>query len=500
LWKPNWACTTCGMLSSRRYSVKRHIINLHGGNGFDIPFVDYMQGRLIGIYKPDDSKQQQSSAKYSTFFDTFYRATKRLDASSSFFSSSYSNPFIMPYMRSEVYRYPSAKSNFYSEQSYKGMKPSSTSSSSSATPAPSQDLVSQMTTEFCLEYVKELARKAVSAATSTTTTPQPNMQSSLIQGGLGNNSILDVQNKQEEDVFGYRFKICKDCLLTHPLQVRYGKDGTKDNSNNDDDDTADVVARIEQKHVCDPQLVASNRKKVLDKEGSVKAMVDELPKNTIRMTKSWIKNQKKNYSLIAIKIPHKSKNQSNIAYNSDNIEPEQQNIKKISNPKNPKQQITFQYSKEKHVNLSLTSNESSKNHYAARAINNGGTILANDEMEDFLKMIQTSTFAIFKIRISSTTTASSSSSLPLQHQHQHQQQQDESIGLYFLALLPYDDTLYPASWLPNKSNNNNNNNNKSVQSNSRDENFSSLYNHLANISNFTIPIVNSQSSLSLSSS
>jgi hypothetical protein len=461
-------------------------MNLHGGNGLEVRYVDYMEGRLTGIYKPDDSKQQQqSSPKYSTYFDAFYGATRRLDASSSFFSSSYSNPFIiMPYTRSGVYRYPSVKSNFYSEQSYKGMKPSS--SSSSATPAPpSQDLVSQMTTEFSLEYVRELARKAVSATTSTTT-PQPNLQSSLIQGGLGNNSILDVQNKQE-DVFGYRFKICKDCLLTHSLQVRYGKDVTKDNSNNDDNDTADVVARIEQKHVCDPKLVASNRKEVLDKERSVKAMVDELPKNTIRMTKSWIKNQKKNYSLIAIKIPHKSKNESNIADNSDNIEPEQQNIK-IPNPKNPKQQITFQYPKEKHVNLSLTSNENSKNHWAARAINNGRTILTNDEMEDFLKMVQTSTFAIFKIRMSSPTTTASSS-LPLQHQHQHQQQQDESIGLYFLALLPYDDTLYSASWLPNKSNNNNNKNNKSVQSNSTDETFSSLYNHLANISNFTIPIV-----------
>src|SRR5919198_291976 len=85
----------------------------------------------------------------------------------------------------------------------------------------------------------------------------------------------------------------------------------------------------------------------------------------------------------------------------------------------------------KNMSISLTSNENSKNHWAARAINNGRTILTNDEMEDFLKMVQTSTFAIFKIRMSSPTTTASSS-LPLQHQHQHQQQQDESIGLYFL--------------------------------------------------------------------
>ena len=330
------------------------------------------------------------------------------------------------------------------------MKPSS-SSSVSASSAPPQDLLSQMTTEFSLELARGLARKAVSA-TATATTPQPNMQSSIIQGGPGNNPILDVQYKQQqeqEDVFGYRFEICKECLSTEPLQVSFGKDGTKDNntnnsnnSNNNNNDSVDVVARVEQKHVCDPKLVASNRKQVLDNGGSVKAMVDKLPIIAIKVTKWWIKNQKNRYSLIAVKIPHK-----NIADNAnDNIQPEQETIK-IPNPKNPKQQITFQCSEEKHISLSLISNETSKNHYAARAIKYGHTILTNEEMEDFLKMVQTSTFAIFKIRMPLSSTAS----LPLGHQ----QQQNESIGLYFLAIIPYDNTVYLPSWLPNKSNNNN---------------------------------------------
>ena len=59
-----------------------------------------------------------------------------------------------------------------------------------------------------------------------------------------------------------------------------------------------------------------------------------------------------------------------------------------------------------------------------------------------------------------------------------EQQQHESIGLYLLAVLPHDD------------------NNKSVQSNSTNETFLSLHNQLVNISNFTIPTVNSQSSSS----
>ena len=119
MWKPNWASTTCGMLSSRRYSVQRHIRNLHRGNGLEVPYVDYMEGRLTGIYKPASSKQQQSSLKYSTYLDTFYGATTGLNA-----FSSYSNSF-MPYRRSEVYGYPSVSSTSYSDQSYKALKTSS---------------------------------------------------------------------------------------------------------------------------------------------------------------------------------------------------------------------------------------------------------------------------------------------------------------------------------------------------------------------------------------
>ena len=125
------------------------------------------------------------------------------------------------------------------------------------------------------------------------------------------------------------------------------------------------------------------------------------------MTQWWcIKSQKKNCCLIAAKIPHKSNNNGDND-NDNNIQPEQELIK-IQNTKNPKQQIIFEYSKEKHIQINLTSNESSKNHWATRAIKDGNTILTNDEMGDFLKMVQTSTFAIFNIRIPSTATAVSS--------------------------------------------------------------------------------------------
>ena len=86
----------------------------------------------------------------------------------------------MPYRRSEVYGYPSVSSTSYSDQSYKALKTSSS--------APPSDLLSQMTTEYCRELARGLARKAL----STTTILEPNLQSSVIQGSLGNNAILGI--------------------------------------------------------------------------------------------------------------------------------------------------------------------------------------------------------------------------------------------------------------------------------------------------------------------
>jgi hypothetical protein len=50
--KPNWAYSSCGMYSSRRWSVERHILNLHNGISNVVPFVDYLVGRKSGFYLP----------------------------------------------------------------------------------------------------------------------------------------------------------------------------------------------------------------------------------------------------------------------------------------------------------------------------------------------------------------------------------------------------------------------------------------------------------------
>ena len=57
----------CGMYSSRKYSVKRHIINLHDGIGNIVSFIDYVAGRREGLYFPNPIpnylvKQTQTAA------------------------------------------------------------------------------------------------------------------------------------------------------------------------------------------------------------------------------------------------------------------------------------------------------------------------------------------------------------------------------------------------------------------------------------------------------
>ena len=51
--KPRWACASCGMYSSRRCSVKRHIQNLDRGNATIVSFIDYLLGRKSGYYWPN---------------------------------------------------------------------------------------------------------------------------------------------------------------------------------------------------------------------------------------------------------------------------------------------------------------------------------------------------------------------------------------------------------------------------------------------------------------
>ena len=77
--KPNWVCISCGMWSSRKYSVKRHILTVHGGNSLIVSFIEYIVGRQTGIYRPPSNAaptnhrdaQSQEPKQTSGHFDSF---------------------------------------------------------------------------------------------------------------------------------------------------------------------------------------------------------------------------------------------------------------------------------------------------------------------------------------------------------------------------------------------------------------------------------------------
>lgn len=65
--KLNWSCTFCGMSSSRRSSVQRHIDNrnIHNGLAEVVPYVQYSIGIKEGNYIPQNARQfTQSRAPY----------------------------------------------------------------------------------------------------------------------------------------------------------------------------------------------------------------------------------------------------------------------------------------------------------------------------------------------------------------------------------------------------------------------------------------------------
>lgn len=82
--KPKWVCANCGMWSSRKFSVKRHITNQHSGNAFLVPYIDYFVGRQSGLYPPSAQPEYQYREKksiYDIFYEEFWKEIARKAAS-----------------------------------------------------------------------------------------------------------------------------------------------------------------------------------------------------------------------------------------------------------------------------------------------------------------------------------------------------------------------------------------------------------------------------------
>jgi hypothetical protein len=79
--KPKWACTVCGMFSSRRYNVQRHIRSLHNGCGYVILFIEYIIGRQQGYYLPFSvPRYERKLDGLEIFKEEFFREKARMCA------------------------------------------------------------------------------------------------------------------------------------------------------------------------------------------------------------------------------------------------------------------------------------------------------------------------------------------------------------------------------------------------------------------------------------
>lgn len=69
------------MWSSRKYSVSRHISTVHGGNGLLVPFMDYLVGRIRGVYPSGTSSvspfNQRKGKRFNPFATSYEEFGKR---------------------------------------------------------------------------------------------------------------------------------------------------------------------------------------------------------------------------------------------------------------------------------------------------------------------------------------------------------------------------------------------------------------------------------------
>jgi hypothetical protein len=80
--RPTYVCATCSEHFTRKYSGKRHNINIHGGRSEIVPFIEYMAGRSSGKYMashPSWYRKQKGSQ-----WNTGYPSENRVIADSSF--------------------------------------------------------------------------------------------------------------------------------------------------------------------------------------------------------------------------------------------------------------------------------------------------------------------------------------------------------------------------------------------------------------------------------
>jgi hypothetical protein len=281
---------------SRKDSVKRHIKNEHNGYSLIVSFVDYLAGRVSGIYLP--------------------RAPPTYEK------------------KREVNQQPKTYMDIFTE-----------------------------------EGVKEMARQSVNKAFNQPRTIfsrfDSNNSPQLRQLQQGYYSFWGNPN----DIFGLGVYICEKCLEMNPFKICFVGNAQKGFAKESFD-------------YCDPEFL-NNFRGIPDKDEYVKGLRNRFPGYLKDCVDVWaiLTNSTKSNNLVTIKVSEHPPNNTVI------ITQQQGTMQKS---------VTFEYSIEsKCIDLGSISED----HWAAKAIKQSRIALSNDELMDFLRQVNDTTYAFFRVRM-----------------------------------------------------------------------------------------------------
>ncbi|MDQ6668254.1 MAG: hypothetical protein M3Y53_08530, partial [Thermoproteota archaeon] len=174
--------------------------------------------------------------------------------------------------------------------------------------------------------------------------------------GTGNNNVLE-----RPDIFGFRAEVCKNCLSLNCFDVLFP--------------TAEGEGcALESSHRCDPNRISA-AKDVHDKPRWMNELAKEVPR---LLKEKIIQSDMFLNVLVAIKLP--------------NPPPQ---IITIPNPRNPQRPLALGKALQVHSQLGLDNND--YNIWVWKAINLGLIGLTDEEVAEFLQIVNGPTFAVVEV-------------------------------------------------------------------------------------------------------
>jgi len=319
----DWVCVTCEKSFPRKWNASRHAAEQHPGQSSQVVrVIEYLAGRQSGIYQPPSQAQSLSAPLSTRKSSTTITDILRVFQSSGKVEQNGNSP------------------------------------------------TNVMTREFIREVARQLAANCVGKAQQQSLpTLVSNLHPMAPQSHFLSNFLIPTGNELE--IFGFRGHVCSRCLTIQHLAVSYPPSELG-------------CARGEIRHMCDPDLLASNQN--LDdkvKQARFTFLNQNLPTYLKGVVSLW---NSRGASIAGIEL-------RSILL----TRPPPNDQIKIPHPKVQDKSVTFQYSMEKYVELQHNLGDDNPDHWSVRVLHEGRTSLADHELQGFLNLVKNATFGIFNI-------------------------------------------------------------------------------------------------------